>query len=76
MSGRFTQPWMVPKLVQDIMGFKWQNISAGGVTLFASTYDSKEGDFVVGWGQNANYGELAFGAGSVRLFPPVFTRTS
>lgn len=57
---------MTPKLVQDIMGYKWRHISAGGVTLFASTYDNKEGDFMVGWGQGAGYSELALGAGAVR----------
>lgn len=56
---------MTPKLVQDIMGYKWKNITAGGVTLFATTYDNKEGDFAVCWGQGANCGELALGEGSV-----------
>lgn len=59
---------MAPKLVQEIQGYKWRNITAGGVTLFASTYDPKEGDFMVGWGQGAGYGELALGAGTVRPF--------
>lgn len=58
---------MTPKLVQDIMGYKWKNISAGGVTLFATTCDNKEGDFMVAWGQGANYSELGLGAGAVRF---------
>lgn len=57
---------MSPKLVQDIQGYKWKNITAGGVTLFASTWDPKEGDFVVGWGQSATCGELALGEGSLK----------
>lgn len=43
------------------------SISAGGVTLFASTHDKKEGDFLVCWGQAATYGELGLGAGAVRF---------
>jgi hypothetical protein len=60
---------MTPKLVQDIMGYKWKKITSGGVTLFATTFDPKEGDFVVGWGQGASCGELALGAGAVRPIP-------
>lgn len=59
------QPWMNPKPVQDIMGYKWEHISSGGVTLFCGAQDPKEGDFVVSWGQGATYGELALGPGSV-----------
>lgn len=74
----FGQPWMSPKLVQDIMGYKWKRISAGGVTLFASTWDPKEGDFLVGWGQSANCGELMLGAGAVSflLYPSLFFNPS
>lgn len=66
-DGSAGQPWMAPKLVQDIQGYKWKLITSGGVTLFASTYDDKEGDFTVGWGQSATYGELALGEGAVSL---------
>ena len=48
------------------MGYKWEIISPGGVTLFCHAQDPKEGDFTVAWGQNAHYGELAFGQGAVR----------
>lgn len=61
---------MNPKLVQDIMGYKFDLITAGGVTIFAHTNEPKEGDFLVGWGQGAIHGELALGAGSVRIRIP------
>lgn len=68
---------MTPKLVQDIMGYKWDLISSGGVTLFAHTNarqekaggkENKDGVFTCAWGQSAIYGELAFGPGHVRSF--------
>ncbi|KAK4058167.1 hypothetical protein OIO90_000906 [Microbotryomycetes sp. JL221] len=65
-DGSSGQPWMTPKPVQDIMGYQWDLISAGGVTLFASLYGEKEDDFTVAWGQNASYGELAFGPGATK----------
>ncbi|CEQ38996.1 SPOSA6832_00479 [Sporobolomyces salmonicolor] len=67
-DGSAGQPWMTPRVVQDIMGYKWELISAGGVTLFCSAHDPKEGELTVAWGQNAQYGELAFGQGAVCLF--------
>lgn len=57
---------MTPKIVQDLMGYKFELISAGGVTLFAATHDPKEGDFTCCWGQSALYGELALGPSAVR----------
>ncbi|KPV78376.1 uncharacterized protein RHOBADRAFT_50849 [Rhodotorula graminis WP1] len=63
-DGSAGQPWMTPRAVQDIMGYKWEIISGGGVTLFCHAQDPKEGDFTVSWGQNAHYGELAFGQGA------------
>ncbi|BGP44741.1 hypothetical protein JCM10450v2_000555 [Rhodotorula kratochvilovae] len=63
-DGSAGQPWMTPRAVQDIMGYKWEIISSGGVTLFCHAHDPKEGDFTVAWGQNAQYGELAFGQGA------------
>ncbi|GAA5958640.1 hypothetical protein JCM21900_004661 [Sporobolomyces salmonicolor] len=65
-DGSAGQPWMTPRVVQDIMGYKWELISAGGVTLFCSAHDPKEGELTVAWGQNAQYGELAFGQGAVQ----------
>ncbi|KAK4701353.1 hypothetical protein P7C70_g4879, partial [Phenoliferia sp. Uapishka_3] len=65
-DGSAGQPWMTPKLVQDIMGYKFDLITAGGVTIFAHTNEPKEGDFLVGWGQGAIHGELALGAGAVK----------
>lgn len=51
--------------MQEIMGYKWGIISAGGQTLFCYTKGEKDGNFMVAWGQSAMYGELAFGAGAV-----------
>ncbi|GAA6059089.1 hypothetical protein JCM10212_002060 [Sporobolomyces blumeae] len=65
-DGSVGQPWMNPRPVQDIMGYKWEIISSGGVTLFCHAQDPKEGDFTVAWGQNAHYGELALGPGSAK----------
>lgn len=62
------QPWMTPRYVPDIMGYKWSLISGGGVTIFCHAKDPKEGDFTVCWGQTATYGELALGEGAVSLF--------
>lgn len=56
---------MTPKYVQDLMGYKWDLISAGGSTLFGYSRDEKDGDFTVAWGQGCAYGELAFGPGAV-----------
>jgi len=63
---------MKPKHVQDIMGYKWNIISSGGVTLFTHANDPKEGDFTVSWGQAAQNGELALGAGSVSSCSPFY----
>ncbi|GAA5896848.1 uncharacterized protein JCM6883_007026 [Sporobolomyces salmoneus] len=63
-DGSIGQPWMKPKAVPDIMGYKWKIIASGGVTLFTHTHDPKEGDFTVAWGQGASYGELALGLGA------------
>ncbi|GAA5995085.1 uncharacterized protein JCM10292_004530 [Rhodotorula paludigena] len=63
-DGSAGQPWMTPRFVQDIMGYKWTHVSAGGVTLFCNANDPKEGNLTVAWGQNAHYGELALGAGA------------
>jgi hypothetical protein len=65
-DGSSGQPAMFPKLVQDIQGYQFQNATAGGVTLFASSYDKKEGDFVVAWGQSATNGELGLGEGALK----------
>lgn len=59
---------MFPKLVQEIQGYKWRIISSGGVTLFASTYEPRDGDFTVSWGQSANCGELSQGEGSLKSY--------
>lgn len=64
-DGSSGQPWMTPKYVQDLMGYKWDLISAGGSTLFGYSRGEKDGDFTVAWGQNCTYGELAFGPGAV-----------
>lgn len=58
---------MSPKVVQDLMGYKFSHVSAGGVTLFAATHDPKEGDFCCAWGQSAVYGELALGPSAVSV---------
>ena len=58
---------MAPKLVQEIQGYKWRLVGAGGVTIFAATHDPKAGDFVISFGQGASHGELAQGEGSVSL---------
>ncbi|BGP21475.1 regulatorof chromosome condensation family protein [Rhodotorula toruloides] len=63
-DGSAGQPWMTPRYVQDLMGYKCSLISSGGVTLFVHANDPKEGEFTVSWGQNAQYGELALGQGA------------
>ncbi|GAA5980728.1 hypothetical protein JCM10908_001754 [Rhodotorula pacifica] len=63
-DGSAGQPWMTPRYVPDIMGYKWSLISGGGVTIFCHAKDPKEGDFTVCWGQTATYGELALGEGA------------
>ncbi|KWU46657.1 RCC1/BLIP-II protein, partial [Rhodotorula sp. JG-1b] len=63
-DGSAGQPWMTPRYVPDIMGYKWSLISGGGVTIFCHAKDPKEGNFTVCWGQTANYGELALGEGA------------
>ncbi|GAA6007099.1 hypothetical protein JCM11491_001509 [Sporobolomyces phaffii] len=65
-DGSAGQPWMTPRPVQDVMGYKLELISSGGVTLFCHAHDPKEGDFTVSWGQAAQYGELALGAGAAK----------
>ncbi|GAA6011255.1 hypothetical protein JCM8202_003951 [Rhodotorula sphaerocarpa] len=63
-DGSAGQPWMTPRYVPDIMGYKWDLISGGGVTIFCYAKDPKEGDLTVCWGQTASYGELALGEGA------------
>ncbi|GAA6004324.1 hypothetical protein JCM10207_000669 [Rhodosporidiobolus poonsookiae] len=63
-DGSAGQPWMTPRSVHELQGFKFDLISAGGVTLFGHAHDPKDGDLTVAWGQNANYRELALGEGS------------
>lgn len=63
---------MTPRYVPDIMGYKWDLISGGGVTIFCYAKDPKEGDLTVCWGQTASYGELALGEGAVRF--PLLSR--
>lgn len=60
------QPWMTPRYVPDLQGYRFTLVSGGGVTIFCHARDAKEGDFTVSWGQTATYGELALGEGAVR----------
>ncbi|BGP12669.1 hypothetical protein JCM10213_008806 [Rhodosporidiobolus nylandii] len=63
-DGSAGQPWMSPRAVNEIQGYKFRLVSAGGVTLFAHAQDKKEGEFTCAWGQNAQYRELALGEGA------------
>ncbi|GAA6036645.1 hypothetical protein JCM8097_001269 [Rhodosporidiobolus ruineniae] len=63
-DGSAGQPWMTPRLVQDLQGYKGKLISAGGVTLFY--HSSDDGGLTVAWGQNANSRELALGEGAAK----------
>ncbi|GAA5835305.1 hypothetical protein JCM11251_006676 [Rhodosporidiobolus azoricus] len=65
-DGSAGQPWMTPKSVYELQGYKMALVSAGGVTLFAHAQDPKEGMFTCAWGQNANNRELALGEGAAK----------
>ncbi|GAA5916794.1 hypothetical protein JCM6882_004169 [Rhodosporidiobolus microsporus] len=65
-DGSAGQPWMTPRSVYELQGYKMALISAGGVTLFAHAQDKKEGEFTCAWGQNANNRELALGEGAAK----------
>ncbi|SGY34869.1 BQ5605_C002g01693 [Microbotryum silenes-dioicae] len=57
---------MTPKSVLDLQGIKWDQIAAGGVTLFANASNDQDGEVTVSWGQNAQNGELALGVDAPR----------
>ncbi|SCV68428.1 BQ2448_549 [Microbotryum intermedium] len=65
-DGSAGQPWMTPKSVLDLQGMKWDQIAAGGVTLFANASNDQDGEVTVSWGQNAQNGELALGLDAPR----------
>ncbi|GAA5972349.1 hypothetical protein JCM11641_002419 [Rhodosporidiobolus odoratus] len=66
-DGSAGQPWMTPRSVHELQGYKMSLISAGGVTLFThARADRKDGELTVAWGQNANSRELALGEGAAK----------
>ncbi|GAA5865477.1 hypothetical protein JCM8547_001258 [Rhodosporidiobolus lusitaniae] len=66
-DGSSGQPWMTPRLVHEIQGYKMKLIASGGVTLFANSVgDKRDGELTVAWGQNAQYKELALGEGAAK----------
>lgn len=59
-DGSSGQPWMYPKTLYDLQGWKFREIKGGGVTLFAV---SENDQTTICWGQGALHGELGYGEG-------------
>ncbi|ORX58264.1 RCC1/BLIP-II protein [Hesseltinella vesiculosa] len=56
-DGSSGQPWMFPKPLFDLNGWKVSDIAAGASSLFALVYSEKTS---IAWGQ-VKYGELGYG---------------